>query len=117
VRIHSYTLKGIQLKRMIFLRIGDDGYTIPWLHLTQLNVPTKYDLAGLSLDDFKQAMANTNSTDKATGPVSGALSAVSHVVGSAASSVPSVATRVIGSIGTEVATVADGITSVSWQPS
>jgi hypothetical protein len=36
------------------LRISDGGYTIPWLHLEQLNVPTKYDLAGLSLDDIHQ---------------------------------------------------------------
>jgi hypothetical protein len=109
---------GMKLKRIIFLRIGDGGYMIPWLHLTQFNVPTNYDLAGLSLGNFKQAMANTNSTDKVTGPVSSALSAASHVVGSAASFVPSIATRVIGSIGTEVvATVADGITSVSLQPS
>jgi hypothetical protein len=34
------------------LRISDGGYTIPWLHLKQLNVPTTYDLAGLSLDDI-----------------------------------------------------------------
>jgi len=37
------------------LRISDGGYTIPWLLLEQLNVPTKYDLAGLSLDGIHQA--------------------------------------------------------------
>jgi hypothetical protein len=42
-----------------FLRIGDGGYTIPWLHLTQLNVATKYDLSGLSLNDLHQALANS----------------------------------------------------------
>lgn len=41
-----------------FHRIGDGGYTIPWLPLTQLNVPTKYDLAGLSLSDIHQARTN-----------------------------------------------------------
>jgi len=98
------------------LRIGDGGYTIPWLHLTQRDVPTKYDLAGLSLGDFKQAMLNINSTDKAPGAVNDALSAVSHVVGSAASSVPSVATRFIESSGTEVTNLANSITSVGSQP-
>ena len=33
------------------LRIGD-GYKVPWLHLTQLNVPTNDDLAGLSPGDL-----------------------------------------------------------------
>jgi hypothetical protein len=38
---------------MSFLRIGEGWYTVPWLRLTQLNVPTNYDSAGLSLGDFK----------------------------------------------------------------
>ena len=46
-----------------FHRIGDGGYTIPWLPLTQLNVPTKYDLAGLSLSDIHRAL--TTPTPKA----------------------------------------------------
>jgi hypothetical protein len=37
------------------LRVSDGGYTVPWLHLEQLNVLTTYDLAGLSLDDIHQA--------------------------------------------------------------
>jgi hypothetical protein len=82
------------------------------LHLKQFDVPTKYDLAGISLGDVKQAMSN--SADKATGPVNGALSAAGH--GSAAGSVPSVATRVIGSTGTDVTSMADNITIVGLQP-
>ncbi|KAH9038716.1 hypothetical protein EDB85DRAFT_2072661 [Lactarius pseudohatsudake] len=39
--------------------IGDGGYTIPWLHLTQLNVPTHYDISGISLGDIEQASKNT----------------------------------------------------------
>ncbi|KAI9445657.1 hypothetical protein F5148DRAFT_769468 [Russula earlei] len=40
------------------IMIGDDGYTIPWLRLTQPNVLTTYDLAGLSPDDLKRAFTN-----------------------------------------------------------
>jgi hypothetical protein len=87
--------------------IGEGGYTIPWLHLTQLNVPTNYDIAGLSLGDVKQTMSN--STDKATSPVNNTLSAAGHAVGSAVGSVPSFVTHVIGSTGTDV-------TSVGLQP-
>jgi hypothetical protein len=57
-----------------FLRIGDGGYTIPWLHLTQLNVPTEYDLAGLSLDDLHQTLQVMNSTAKAPREWSATLS-------------------------------------------
>lgn len=97
------------------LRIGDGGYTVPWLHLTQLNVPTDYDLAGLSLGDFKQTM--TNSADETPGVVSNVLSAASHVhVGSGAGSVPSVATRIIGSTGVEVTSILDSVSSASLQP-
>jgi hypothetical protein len=73
-----------------------------------------YDLAGMSLGDVKQAMSN--STVKAIGPVNNALSAASHAVGSAAGSVPSVATRVIESTGTDVTSMADSITIVGLQP-
>jgi hypothetical protein len=69
----------------------------------------------MSLEDVKLAMSN--STDKATGPVNNALSAAGHAVGSAAGSVPSVATRVIGSTGTDVTSMADSIPIVGLQPS
>ncbi|KAH9083581.1 hypothetical protein EDB83DRAFT_2511885 [Lactarius deliciosus] len=42
--------------------IGDGGYTVPWLHLTQLNVPTHYDILGISLGDFEQALKNTTAS-------------------------------------------------------
>jgi hypothetical protein len=35
--------------RLMELRIGDGGYEIPWMHLTQLNTPTAYSLAGLPI--------------------------------------------------------------------
>jgi len=102
----------------VFLRIGDGGYTIPWFHLTQLNVPTKYDLAGISPGDVKQAMSNTNLADKATGPVNNALSDASSVVGiAAAGSVPSVAMRVIGSTSMDVTNMANRISIVGLEPS
>jgi hypothetical protein len=59
----------------------------------------------MSLEDVKQAMSN--STDKATGPINNALSAASQAVGSAAGSVPSGATRVIWSTGTDATSIAD----------
>jgi len=62
------------------------------------------------LGDVKQAMSNA--TDKVTGPINNALSAASHAV---AGSVPSVATRVIGSTGTDVTSMADSITIVGLQ--
>jgi hypothetical protein len=57
----------------------------------------------------------SNSTDTATGPVNNALSAASHAVGSAAGSVASVATRVIGSTGTDATSTADSIAIVGLQ--
>lgn len=60
--------------------IGDGGYTIPWLHLTQLNVPTNYDISGLSLSDFEQALRNTT----ANAPSSGShIPSSSNIVASA----------------------------------
>ncbi|KAH8992759.1 hypothetical protein EDB86DRAFT_3078965 [Lactarius hatsudake] len=47
--------------------IGDGGYTIPWLHLTQLNVPTHYDILGISLGDFEQALKNTTANTPSSG--------------------------------------------------
>lgn len=52
----------------------------------------------------------SNSTDKAKGLVNSAQSAASPVVGIAAGSISSVATRVIGSTGTDVTSKADSIT-------
>jgi hypothetical protein len=46
----------VEIDAIGFHRIGDGGYTIPWLPLTQLNVPTYYDLAGLSLGDIHQEL-------------------------------------------------------------
>ena len=99
------------LIRMRSLRIGDGGYTIPWLHLTQLNVPTNYDLAGLSLSGFKQA---TTISDKAPEAVSNALSAAS-LVESGADSVPSVPARIIRSTGMEGTNMTNSISGVSLQ--
>ena len=48
-----------------------------WFYLTQVNLPTNYDVAGLSLGDFKQAM--TNLMDEALEAVSNALSAAIYV--------------------------------------
>jgi len=81
-----------------FLRIGDGGYTIPWLHLTQLNVPTTYDLAGLSLGDFHQALKE--STVNGSSRVSSAHTSESHG-GSSVSSALSVATGGIELAGVE----------------
>ena len=61
----SYEEKIADIDTHKLLRIGDGGYTIPWLHLTQLNVPTEYDLAGLSLDDLHRTLQVMNSTAKA----------------------------------------------------
>ncbi|KAI9442265.1 hypothetical protein H4582DRAFT_1809416 [Lactarius indigo] len=47
--------------------IGDGGYTIPWLHLTQLNVPTHYDTLGISLGDIEQALKNTTANTTSSG--------------------------------------------------
>ena len=58
----------------------------------------------------------SNSTNKATGLVDNALSAASHAVGSAAGSVPSVETRVIGTTGTDVTSTANSIPIVGLQP-
>ena len=58
----------------------------------------------------------SNSTDNAKGPVNNALSAANDAVGSAAGSVPSFATRDIGSTGTDVASMADNITIAGLQP-
>ncbi len=59
----------------------------------------------------------SNSADKATGgPVNNALSAAGYAVGSVTGSVPSVATRVIESTGTDVTSMADNITTVGLQP-
>lgn len=98
MRIHSPTKGIVDTDTHESLRIGDGGYTVPWLHLRQLNVPTNYDLAGLSPGDFKQAM--TNSADEASGAVSNALSAAS----------------LVGSGGMEVTSMADSVSSVSLQP-
>jgi hypothetical protein len=95
-----------------FLRIGDRGYTIPWLHLTQLNVPTKYDLAGLSLGDFHQALNEPTVDGSST--VSNAQPPKSHV-GSGVSSFLSVATG-IGSAGVEATSAVRSDVGGNLQP-
>jgi hypothetical protein len=67
---------------------------IPWLYLIQLNIPTKYDLSGISVGDIKQAMSNL--ADKATVFINNALSAAGHAVENAVGSVLSIAMHVIG---------------------
>ncbi|KAH9961311.1 hypothetical protein BC827DRAFT_1260505 [Russula dissimulans] len=92
--------------------IGDRGYTIPWLHLTQLNVPTKYDLAGLSLGDFHQALNEPTVDGSST--VSNAQPPKSHV-GSGVSSFLSVATG-IGSAGVEATSAVRSDVGGNLQP-
>lgn len=62
-------------------------------------------------------MSNTNLTDEATGLVNDTLSAAGHAIGSAASSVPSIAAHIVGSTGADVTSTADSITIASLQPS
>jgi hypothetical protein len=75
------------------LRIGDGGYTIPWLHLEQSGVPTSYDIGGLSLSELHNALVNstTKTTTAATNE-----SAANHVQ-NGTSSLGSVTTSGAGS--------------------
>ncbi|KAI0049858.1 hypothetical protein FA95DRAFT_1604022 [Auriscalpium vulgare] len=71
----------------------EGGYTIPWLHLKQLNVPTNYDILGLGLGglDGLKAAAQSLSLSEA-----GKLtSAVGSVASGAASAITSVASQIV----------------------
>ncbi|KAA1471743.1 hypothetical protein DENSPDRAFT_133322 [Dentipellis sp. KUC8613] len=59
------------------VRLGDGGYVVPWLHITQLQVPTAYSLT-LGLDAMKAALqsktaSQTNSSLPASTLSSGSL--------------------------------------------
>lgn len=62
-------------------------------------------------------MSNTNLTNEATGLVNNPLPTAGHAIGSAASSVASIATHIIGSTGADVTSTANSITIAGLQPS
>ncbi|KAI0268735.1 hypothetical protein BC834DRAFT_651204 [Gloeopeniophorella convolvens] len=97
------------------ITLGDEGgYTIPWLHLTQLGVPTHYDLFGLTPDEFSQHAKNV--TSAAGGVVGGVASVVGSVVGGAGSVVSSVvggAESAVGGVVSGVESAAGHVTSVA----
>jgi hypothetical protein len=74
------------------IRIGKGGYRVPWLKLTQTNVPTSYQLT-LSLDALKTKAKQLNGTSSAvhstpTSPTSFTSSLVSIITDSKSGNVP-----------------------------
>ncbi|KAI0305626.1 hypothetical protein B0F90DRAFT_1815219 [Multifurca ochricompacta] len=97
--------------------IGDGGYTIPWLHLTQLNVPTHYDLFGLSLVEFQQTLRNT--TAEAPSSIKHNASSTqpsSSQLANSVNSVANVGTSDVGSVGVQVTSVGDSAMSGILKP-
>ncbi|KDQ57731.1 hypothetical protein JAAARDRAFT_69819 [Jaapia argillacea MUCL 33604] len=102
-------------------RVGEGGYQIPWLHLTQLNVPTTYSIDG-GLDGLlgaAQSMAAHNSSTVSTNqtstgisiPGTGNLTLPSLTVPSVSLpslSVPSLSVPAISVVQTEISSIEAG---------
>ncbi|EGO25193.1 hypothetical protein SERLADRAFT_448192 [Serpula lacrymans var. lacrymans S7.9] len=67
-------------------RMGQGGYEIPWLHLTQLNVPTTYQLEGITLPGLQVAASSAAASPSGSIPSSSGSSSAS-ASGSSSSSV------------------------------
>ncbi|KAI0063538.1 hypothetical protein BV25DRAFT_1915044 [Artomyces pyxidatus] len=93
--------------------VGDGGYTIPWLHLSQSHVPTKYGLS-LSISEMKSA-AQSMSAGPKTSAVKSIASEAASVVTSVVGHAESVVTSAVGHAESAVSSIAGSITSAAGE--